>query len=156
MTASSSSKPTMIVVTAIWTIILAIFNICILGLPVIGLGALVGGAGSQLAQDANTAAGAEALQAASTVGGGLFAIIGIIFLVIGIALLVDAVGLFQAKPWSWMLTLILYGVYIVLTILSWLLNRSLNIVSLILVIIGAVIVYFFYTNADIKRALGKL
>jgi len=159
MTASSaSSKPTMIIVTAIWSIILAIFTICILGLPAIGLGALFGGAGAvinQAAQESGDAAAGAAIAAAGALGGGLFAIFGIIFLVIGVALLVDAVGLFQGKPWSWMLTLVLYGVYVALTILGWLFNRSFDIISLVLVIIAGAIVYFFYTNADIKRALGK-
>jgi hypothetical protein len=160
MTVSNASKPTMIVVTAIWSIILALFNICILGLPVVGLGALVGGAGSAIlneaAQESGDAATGAAIAGASALGGGLIAVFGIVFLVIGIVLLVDAVGLFQGKPWAWMLTIGIYGVYAVLNILGWLLNRNFDIVSLVMVVIAGVIVYLFYTNADIKRALGKL
>lgn len=157
MTASNASKPTMIIVTAILSVLAGILNLCG-GFAAVTGGALLGGLGAaanQAAQESGDAAAGQAAAALGAVGGGLFALFGVLFLVLGIALIVDAVGLFQGKSWSWMLTIVLYGAYVVLNILGWLLNNSFSVVSLIFVIIGAVIVYFFYTNADIKQALGK-
>jgi hypothetical protein len=161
MTTASSSKPTMIVVTAILSIVLAILNLCG-GFAAVTGGAILGGLGSvvnQAAQEAGAELDAEAAAAAAAIsglGGGLFVIFGLVFLVIGIALLVDAIGLFQGKPWSWMLTIVLYSIFAVLTLISALTSNTLGIWPIIQIAVGAAIVYLFYTNADIKRALGKL
>jgi hypothetical protein len=158
MSAASSSKPTMIIVTAIVSVVIGILNLCG-GFAAVTGGAILGGLGAvanQAAQESGDVAAGEAVAALGAVGGGLIAVFGIVFLVIGIALIVDAVGLFQGKPWSWMLTLVLYGIYLVLTVVGWLINRDFSIVNLVFVVVAGVIVYLFYTNADIKRALGKL
>jgi hypothetical protein len=159
MTASSaSSKPTMIIVTAIVSVVIGILNLCG-GFAAVTGGALLGGLGAaanQAAQESGDAAAGQAAAALGAVGGGLFAIFGIVFLVIGIALIVDAVGLFQGKPWSWMLTLVLYGIYLVITIIGWVINRDFSVLNLVFVVLAGAIIYLFYTSADIKRALGKL
>ena len=158
---SASSKPTMIVVTAIYTLINAIFSLCG-ALAVLGLGAIAGigtAALNQAAQsgDADAQAAANAIGAAGGLATGLISIVGILVLVVAIALLVDAVGLFQVKPWAWMLTIVLYGISVVLTVLQWLLNgNNFNILSLVLLVINVAIIYLFYTNADIKSAFGKV
>jgi len=160
MTASSSaSKPTMIIVTAIVSAIIGVLNLCG-SVAIITGGALLGGLGSianQAAQQTGeelTAEQQQALAAVSSVGGPLITILGIAGLVVAIALLVDAVGLFQGKPWSWMLTIVLYGVLIVIQILT-ILTSGFGILSLIWILIAGAIVFLFYTNNDIKRALGK-
>jgi hypothetical protein len=158
MTVSNASKPTIIIVTAILSVVAGILNLCG-GFAAVTGGAILGGLGAaanQAALESGDAAAGQAAAAIGAVGGGLIAVFGILFLALGIALIVDAVGLFQGKPWSWMLTIVLYGAYVVLNILGWLINRDFTVVSLVFVAIGAVIVYLFYTNADIKRALGKL
>jgi hypothetical protein len=122
-------------------------------------GAILGCLGSSAilaAQESCDASSGQAAAAIGAVGGGLIAVFGIVFLVIGIALIVDAIGLFQGKPWSWMLTLVLYGIYLVLTVIGWVINRNFSVLNLVFVIIAGAIVYLFYSNADIKRALGKL
>lgn len=160
MTASSSSKPTMIVVTAIVSALVGIVNLCGSVLAITG-GALVGGAGAianQISSESGQALTAEeqaALNAVSAGGGALLTILGIVGLVIGIALLVDAVGLFQGKPWSWMLTIALYGVLIIIQILT-ILTSGFSALSLVWILVAGAIVFLFYTNADIKRALGKV
>ncbi len=151
----------MIVVTAIYTLINAIFSLCG-ALAVLGLGAIAGigtAALNQAAQsgDADAQAAANAIGAAGGLATGLISIVGILVLVVAIALLVDAVGLFQVKPWAWMLTIVLYGISVVLTVLQWLLNgNNFNILSLVLLVINVAIIYLFYTNADIKSAFGKV
>jgi hypothetical protein len=158
MTVSNASKPTIIVVTAILSVVAGILNLCG-GFAAVTGGALLGGLGAaanQAALESGDAAAGQAAAALGAVGGGLIAVFGVVFLVLGIALIVDAVGLFQGKPWSWMLTVVLYGVYVVLSILGWLINRDFSIVSLVFVVIAGVIVYLFYTSDDIKRALGKV
>ena len=159
MTVSSSSKPTMIVVTAIVSALVGIVNLCS-GVAGLAGGALVGGAGAianQISSESGQALTAEeqaALNAVSAGGGALLTILGIVGLVIGIALIVDAIGLFQGKPWSWMLTIGLYGVLIIIQILT-ILTSGFGILSLVWIVVAGAIVYLFYTNADIKRALGK-
>lgn len=157
MTVSNSSKPTMIVVTAILSVLAGILNLCG-GFAAVTGGALLGGLGAaanQAALETGDAAAGQAAAAIGAVGGGLFALFGVLFLVLGIALIVDAIGLFQGKPWSWMLTIVLYGAYVILNVLGWLLNNSFSVASLVFVVIGGAIVFLFYTNEDIKRALGK-
>jgi hypothetical protein len=163
MTASSASRSTIITVVAIYTLVRAILSLCG-ALALLGIGAIAGigsAAVNQAIQESGgtSADAAAAAAAASTLGGVatvLLSIIGIVILVVAIALLVDAVGLFQGKPWSWMLTLVLYGVGVVLTLVQWVLSRnSFSPLGLVLLIIDAVIIYLFYTNADVKRSLGK-
>ena len=159
MTVSSASKPTMIVVTAIVSAIIGVLNLCG-SIAIITGGALLGGLGAvanQAAQQAGeqlTAEEQQALAAVSNVGGPLITILGIVGLVVAIALLVDAVGLFQGKPWSWMLTIALYGVLIIIQVLT-ILTSGFNILSLVWILIAGAIAFLFYTNADIKRALGQ-
>ena len=159
MTASTSSKSTIITVTAIVTAIVGILNLCGSLLIITG-GAFLGGVSNlanQAAQQSGenlTAEQQQALSAASAVGGPILTLLGIAGLVVAIALLVDAVGLFQTKPWSWMLTIVLFGILIVIQVLTWL-TGGFGIVGLIWVVISAVIIYLFYTNADVKRTLGK-
>ena len=154
---TSSQRSTIVTVVAIYSLVLAIFSLCA-ALPVIGLGSLTGSLGQIASQTGEelTAQEQEALAAVSGVGGALVTVIGLLLLVIAIALLVDAVGLFQTKPWSWMLTVVLYGIYVVLTIITWIANNSFNILSLVFVVIAALIIFLFWTNADVKRTLGKV
>jgi hypothetical protein len=160
MTVSSSSKPTMIVITAVVSVLVGIVNLCG-GIAGLTGGALLGGAGAianQISSESGQTLTAEeqaALNAVSAGGGALLTILGIVGLVIGIALLVDAVGLFQGKPWSWMLTIALYGVLIIIQILT-ILTSGFSALSLVWIVIAGAIVFLFYTNDDIKRALGKV
>lgn len=160
MTTATASKPTLIVVTAILSIVLAILNLCG-GFAAVTGGAILGSLGTvanQAAQEAGTEIDAEtaaAISALGGLGGGLIAIFGLVFLVLGIALIVDAVGLFQGKPWSWMLTIVLYGLFAILTLLSAITNNSFGIWPIIQIVVAGAIAYLFYTNEDIKRALGK-
>ena len=153
---NTSSRSTIVTVTAIWTLVLAIFNLCI-SLPVLGLGALTGSLGQIASQSGEelTAEQQAAIAAVGGVGGALVTVVGVLFLLIAIALLIDAVGLFQSKPWSWMLTVVLYGIYVVLTVIGWLANNGFNVLSLIFVVISVAIIYLFWTNAEVKRNLGK-
>jgi hypothetical protein len=159
MTASSSSRSTIVTVVAILAAVIGVLNLCG-SFAIITGGALLGGLGSianQAAQQSGetlTAEEQQALAAVSNVGGPLITILGLAGLVVAIALLVDAVGLFQSKPWSWMLTIVLFGVLIIIQVITWL-TAGFNIISLIWVIIAAAIVYLFYTNADVKRSLGQ-
>jgi hypothetical protein len=154
---ASSQKSTIVTVVAIYSLILAIFSLCV-ALPVIGLGSLTGSLGQIASQTAQELSAEEqqALAVVSGAGGALVTILGLLFLVIAIALLVDAVGLFQSKPWSWMLTVVLYGIYVVLTVINWISNSSFNILGLVFVVIAALIIFLFWTNADVKRTLGKV
>lgn len=159
MTVSSASKPTMIVITAVVSALVGIVNLCG-GIAGLTGGALLGGAGAianQISSESGQALTAEeqaALNAVSAGGGALLTILGIVGLIIGIALIVDAVGLFQGKPWSWMLTIVLYAALIVIQVVS-ALSGGFGILSLVWIVVAGAIVYLFYTNADIKRALGK-
>jgi hypothetical protein len=154
---TSSQRSTIVTVVAIYSLILAVFSLCA-SLPVIGLGSLTGSLGQIASQSGQelTAEEQQALAAVTGTGGALVTIIGILLLVIAIALLVDAVGLFQTKPWSWMLTVVLYGIYVVLTVVSWITSGSFNVLGLVFVVIAALIIFLFWTNADVKRTLGKV
>jgi hypothetical protein len=159
MTVSSSSKPTMIIVTAVVSAIVGIVNLCGSLVAITG-GAFLGGAGAianQISSESGQTLTAEeqaALNAVSAGGGALLTILGIVGLIIGIALLVDAVGLFQGKPWSWMLTIVLYGALIVIQVLT-ILSGGFGVISLVWIVVAGAIAFLFYTNADIKRALGQ-
>lgn len=107
------SKSTIVTVTGIYSLVRALLGICG-SLALLGLGSVVGVlGGSNVLQEAQQA-GADlsaqelaALQAAVGGGGILVSLLGIVTLLVSIALLVDAVGLFQSKPWAWMLTIVL-------------------------------------------------
>lgn len=153
-----SSKSTIVTVVAIYTAIQAVLSLCAAFGAIAG-GALLGGAGAainQAALESGDPQAAEAAAAISGVGGGLVAILGIVVLIVAIALLVDAVGLFQSKPWSWMLTLVLYGINVVLTVLQLLTNgQGFSILSLVFLVINVVILFLFWTNREVKQTLGQ-
>lgn len=152
----SSSRSTIVTVVAIYTLVAAILGLCG-SLGILGLGSIAGSLSSiasQTGQELSTQE-QQALAAVSTGGGILLTIIGVITLVVAIVLLVDAVGLFQTKPWSWMLTLVLYGINVVLTLIGWLGGGGFTILSLILLVINIIIIYLFWTNAEVKQTLGQ-
>lgn len=154
------SKSTIVTVTGIYSLVRALLGICG-SLALLGLGSVVGVlGGSNVLQEAQQA-GADlsaqelaALQAAVGGGGILVSLLGIVTLLVSIALLVDAVGLFQSKPWAWMLTIVLYGASALLAVLGFL-NGGITILNVVFLAIDLVIVYLFWTSEEVKRALGK-
>lgn len=136
---SRPSRPTVIAATARISVVAGLLNL-VGGITMATRSTLMGSLG-------NTA---------TAFTSGLLSVLGFISMVIGIMLIVDAIGLTLRKPWSWMMTLRLYGIYLVLTVLGWLINSNFNILSLGFAVISGAIVYLFYTRADIKRALGRL
>ncbi|NWF67798.1 MAG: hypothetical protein HXY40_01810 [Chloroflexi bacterium] len=148
-----SSRSTIVTATAVYSLISALLNFCG-AISFMGLRA-IGGLLPQLADTADlTAQEQQALAQASALSG-LLPIFGALFGVIAILLLVDAVGLFQAKPWSWMLTVGLYGASVVLAVLSWA-GGGFSLLSVGTTLIAALIVYLFLTNADVKQTLGRM
>ncbi len=154
---SSSNKSTIVTVVAIYTAVQALISLCG-GLLTLAGGAILGGAGAAINQAALESGDAEAAQAAAALtgmGSGLIAILGIVVLIVAVAQLVDAVGLFQSKPWSWMLTIVLYGISVGLTILQLLAGGRLEIIGIFFLVVNAVIIFLFLTNQDVKNTLGK-
>jgi uncharacterized membrane protein HdeD (DUF308 family) len=131
---------------AVYSLVQALLSLCGAATS-LGVGALVNTA--QL-----TAEEQDALAASGAVTG-LLSILGIIFGIVGIVMLVNAFGLWTRKSWAWMLTVGVFGVNVVLSVLGWL-GGSFTTVSLGTTLISAVIVYFFLTNAEVKSYLGKV
>ncbi|MBL8162015.1 MAG: DUF2127 domain-containing protein [Anaerolineae bacterium] len=151
-----SSKSTIVTATAVWSLINAIFSLCG-SLALLGVGAIAGSFGQLASQEGVdlTTEQQQAIAAVSGVGGVLVTILGVVTLVVAIALLVNAIGLFQTKPWSWRLTLVLFGISVVLSVLGWL-NNGFTAISLVFTVLNAVIVYLFWTNAEVKQTLGQM
>lgn len=151
-----SSKSTIVTATAVWSLINAIFSLCG-ALALLGVGAIAGSFGQLATTQGSelTAEQQQALAAVSGAGGLLVSVLGVVTLVVAIALLINAIGLFQTKPWSWRLTLILFGISVVLSVLGWL-NNGFTVLSLVFTVLNAVIVYLFWTNAEVKQTLGQM
>ena len=153
-----SGNSTIAVVSAIYMLILAVLNICG-SLTLLGLGAFAGGmmgAVNTAIEAEGEELSAEAAEALAQAAGatGIVTILGVIGLVVAVAALVMAIGIFMKKPWSYMGTIVVNGVYIVLGIVG-ILTSGLNPMTLVLMIISAVIIYLFYSNAEVKQVLGQ-
>jgi hypothetical protein len=130
-------------------IILAVWTLCGSIGALLG-GTMLAGLGSTLSQ-----MGADAppeLAEVATVSG-LAGITGIILLVVAIAYLVVGVGVLQRKQWSRMGTVIVNGIYVIVGLVAMVAAGSLNIISLVLIVISAAIAFLFFTNNDIKATL---
>ncbi len=156
MTASGNAQTsTTVVVVAIFLVILAVLNICA-GIAVVTGGALLGaGANAILSSSGSTNSSvAAAQQVAGAATGGLI-LIGLLSLGLGFGALIDAVGLFLRKPWSYMGTLIVAGIYIALQLIGILLGSGIQVSSVIFIVLCGAIIFFFITDAQVKRALGQ-
>lgn len=153
-------KTVVSILAAIFEIILAIFGICS-GVGVVFLGgavASIGGELSNLASQSGDAEAAAAISQATAGGGGLVIILGLLTLVLGIASLVVAVGIFIDKPWAYIGTLVVLGIYIALTVLGLLtsgFDLGANLIPIVLSICAGIILYFFLTDANVKAQFGR-
>ena len=85
--------------------------------------------------------------------GGLFliVIIGIVPLVIGIAYLVMAYGLWKAKKWAWIVTLIVSAISIIYSIYEIAIGHRESIFS---IIVPAIIIFYLY-RPNVKAYFGR-
>jgi uncharacterized membrane protein (DUF2068 family) len=88
---------------------------------------------------------------ASQLGGSLLAVTGTVGIILGIAHFVLAWGLFTAKVWAWIITVILAVISIILSIVAIASGGRANIVSLI---ISAIILYYM-TRTEVKSYFGR-
>lgn len=160
MAAAKPQKTVVSILAAIYQIILAIFSICG-GVGVVFLGgavAAVGGELSSIAAQSGDAQAASQIAAVTAGGGGLTVIIGVLTLVLGIATLVVAIGIFIDKPWAYIGTIAVLGIYIALQVLSLLttgFDIGANIVGIILAILAGIIIFLFVTDENVKRQFGR-
>jgi uncharacterized membrane protein HdeD (DUF308 family) len=86
-------------------------------------------------------------------GGAVFLIvlIGIVPLVIGIAYLVVAYGLWKAKTWAWIVTLIVSAISIIASIVEIAIGHRESIFS---IIVPAIIIFYLY-RPNVKAYFGR-
>jgi hypothetical protein len=172
MMSERPASSTIVTVTAVYILILALFAVCVggvFGLVGGGLGAIASNPEFQEAMEETIEQAREqqeaqlgreltdeeeqALNLISQGGGAAFTgialITGIISLLVGIGLLVDAIGLFQKRSWTYVLTLVLLALHSIVLILGF------NILGAIFLVINVIVIILFLTNADVKQALGR-
>ena len=139
---TTEARPQGVTIIAILAFIGGIFAI-VAGLGLTVLGGVLGGA---------IAASGEA---AGGLFGGLLAIFGIGTLGLGIAEIVVGWGLWGLKPWAWAVSIIVFIVNIVLTVLTALAGNSLlSIGTVVGIAIPAIILYYLMTP-PVKAAFGR-
>ena len=139
---TTAARPQGVTIIAILAFIGGIFAI-VAGLGLTVLGGILGGA---------LAASGEA---AGGMFGGLLAIFGIGTLGLGIAEIVVGWGLWGLKAWAWAVSVIVFIVNIMLTLLTALGGNSLiSISTLIGIAIPAIILYYLMTP-PVKAAFGR-
>jgi hypothetical protein len=139
---STAVRPTGVTIIAVLAFIGGIFAI-VAGLGLTVLGGILGGA---------LAASGEA---SGGLFGGLMAVFGIGTLGLGVAELIVGWGLWGLKPWAWMVSVIVFIVNIVLTVLTALGgNNLISLNTIIGIAIPAVILYYLMTP-PVKAAFGR-
>ena len=139
---TTAARPQGVTIIAILAFIGGIFAI-VAGLGLTVLGGILGGA---LAASGEGAGG---------IFGGLLAVFGIGTLGLGIAEIVVGWGLWGLRPWAWMVSVIVFIVNIVLTLLTALGGNSLiSISTLVGIAIPAIILYYLMTP-PVKAAFGR-
>jgi hypothetical protein len=112
------------------------------GLLVILGGSLLGGLAGSSTGDASV--------------GGLFAglgiVLGIIVLIVGALYLLIAYGVWKARPWSWMLGMVVSIIFLVFAVLG--LGSGVSASTIVSILAPAVVIYFLWTPA-VKRYLGR-
>jgi hypothetical protein len=169
MMSERPASSTIVTISAVYVLILALFAVCVggvFGLIGGGLGAIASNPEFQAAleqardqQEAQlgrelTTEEQQALDTLTQGGGaaftGIAVVVAIISLLVGIGLLVDAVGLFQKRSWSYVLTLILLVLHSISLILGF------NLIGAIFLVINVIVIILFLTNEDVKRTLGRV
>lgn len=128
------------------TIIESILGVLLLlaAIAAIGLGSLAGGlVGSS---------GAEGGAAAAGILAGLGIFFGIIALALAILYFAIAYGVWKARPWAWMLGVVVSIIGLVFGVLG--LSGGVTLSSLISLALPIVVLYFFW-QPDVKRYLGR-
>jgi hypothetical protein len=146
------NRSTIIQIVAIYLVVAAIFNLCggalaITGGTFAGLAGVASVAGVPFDESGELAGAAAGLGAL----GGLLIVLGIIGLILAPVMLVGAVGLFQRRRWSRMLTVVIAGISAVTSLLALLFGAGIG--QVIWLALGAFVAYFFYTDAEIQREL---
>ena len=80
---------------------------------------------------------------------------GIVLLVLGLIYLIVAVGFFTAKPWSWPLALVAFGIGIILTLLMIAISPTANLIGNIIGLIFAFIIVFYLFRPNVKAYFGR-
>lgn len=129
---TGSARPQGITILAVLSFIGGAFGL--LGsLGAIGLGALVGSVGG--------------------LGfGGLFAILGIVLLVMSVAQLAIGYGFWTLKPWAWSASFILYGISLIVQVLTLLSGGGITNV-VVSIAISLVVVYYLH-QANVRQAFN--
>ena len=93
----------------------------------------------------------------SGVSSGLVAALGIGYLIIGFIDMAVSTGLFQGKPWAWMLAFLFSIVNLVGALIdAW--SYGFNLYGLFALIFGLIvpaIVIYYLTRPDVKKTFGK-
>jgi hypothetical protein len=143
MTAAPGTRPTGATVITVIDAILGV--LALLGaLAAIGLAGL---GGAMLGSS-----GVEGGAAAGGMLAGLGIVAGIILGAIGVLYIAIAWGVWKARPWSWMLGLVVSIVAIVFGVLG--LAGDINLFSIISLALPIVVVYYLW-QPDVKRYLGR-
>lgn len=155
MTQVSKSRNTIVTVVAIYLIVVGILGICggiavVTGSSLLGV---LGAATEQLGASLNSTDRQNLTEAARELSEarGLLTVVGVVLLVVSVAELIISVGLFQRKNWAWRATIAVLALTIVLSVLGTLFGGSFDFVG---TVIAAVIIYLFYTNADVRADLN--
>lgn len=156
-TLDSMGRPTLIRYVSIYMLIVGIFSICggvllFIGGAAAGVGGALGAAALSGTTDPEAQQAAQALGAAAGLSG-ILLIYGILSIISGPALFVVGWGLRSRAPWARMGVVVAGGIHVLVSLIG-LLTGGGGIFSILWLVVDALIVYAFYSDAGIKAELG--